>query len=513
MLIRCVTTPTVFVLSILLGTTASTLSVSAAPDPTAVREVLGRPLPVHVGLRRRGKAPYVISVRRRDRRGVFVNTNSLLVLGGGTSAPAVAYVGLAPANVNPATSPTSGSVLGYFANNAPLPIYEGSATAWAMSYCQTENYGANYDLSVLDGAAPQPNPCPVRGHFFVPGRNAYDAAGQTDTAGFAASDLPVQQADFSTTAANYPYLGQVVQVPYLAGSVAIVYNNSDAPFGTITFTAAELCGIFDGEITNWNQIPKTNQLLPVSASNPGFPQKTIKLVYRVDPNGTTLSLTNWLSAAVASGNGTHIPLHCTASGETWGLNPDFASALPEPPGASIFPFASFGEQGMMATVNGQDGAIGYVSGAYYNEYGLLSGSSTYFNVSSAQVYVANATGYGRDPVLDLPQAAQFINTMKKDMVVVYSCGAAYPGCTTVGRPIPDLAPLLGAYKTGCVAVVDPASYQAPASDIRSCRSRTSKCIPPETVSMRRACSSWAACSQTGRVRRTRRAQRCSAPAA
>jgi ABC-type phosphate transport system substrate-binding protein len=412
-------------------------------------------------VRRAGKGPYVIHVRQRNKRGVFVDTTSLLVLGGGTSAPAAAYVGLGPAGVNPATSPTAGSILGYFASHATLPIYAGGATSWALSYCQTENYAANYDLSVLDGAAPQPNPCPVRGHFFVPGRNAYDAAGQTDTADFSASDLPVAQSEFSTTASNYPYLGQVVQVPYLAGSVAIVYNNSDAPLGTLSLTAAQVCGIFDGEITNWNQIPRNNQLAAISTSNPGFPQKTIKLVYRVDPNGTTFSLTNWLSAAVAGGNGVHIPLHCTAPGETWGLNPDFVSALPEPPGASILPFASFGEQGMMATVNGQDGAIGYVSGAYYNDYGLLSGSSTYFNVSAAPVYLVNATGYARDPVLDLPQAAEYINTLKKDMTVVYTCGANYPGCTTIGRPIPDLVPLVGAYRSGCVAVVDPASYQSP----------------------------------------------------
>ncbi len=412
-------------------------------------------------VKRKGKGPYVIRVRKRNKLGVLVDTNSLLVLGGGTSSPAMAYVGVGPAGVNPATSPVAGSILGYFVNHAPLPVYAGGATSWALSYCQTENYAENYDLAVLDGTAPQPNPCPVRGHFFIPGQNAYDAAGQTDTADFSASDLPVAQSEFSATAANYPYLGQVVQVPYVAGSVAIVYNNSDAPFGTVNLTAAQVCGIFDGEITNWNQIPKINQLLPISATNPGFPQKTIKLVYRVDPNGTTFSLTNWLSAAVAGSGGTHIPLHCTAQGETWGLNPNFVYALPQPPGASILPFASFGEQGMMATVNGQDGAVGYVSGAYFNAYGLLSGSAAYVNVSTAHVYVANALGYDRDPVLDLPQAANLITTFKKDMVVQYSCGANYPGCTTIGRPIPDLVPLLGAYRSGCVGVVDPAAYQAP----------------------------------------------------
>jgi ABC-type phosphate transport system substrate-binding protein len=386
-----------------------------------------------------------------------VNGNSLLVLGGGSETPAIALVGTTGAAVNPATTPDTGSILGYFARTTPLPVSAGQATSWAVSYCQIQNYTSNLDLAVLDGAAPQPNLCPRLGALFTVGRNAYNsAADPTDTADFSISDLPIAQADYSLTAANYPARGELVQVPYFASSVAIIYNNFSAPLGTLDLTAAQICKIFDGEITDWDQIPSVDQTKAISSSNPGFPELPINVFYRTDPNGTTFSLTNWLSASVKA-SGRRIPLNCRGAGETWGLNPDFLTALPAPANSNIALYGASGDTGMLSGVNGLSGSFGYVTGAAFSA-ALNSPNDPYPSVAQAHVYGVPVTGYDKDPVLDLPATAYHITSFKKDMAVQYSCGAFAVGCTTVGRPFPDVVPLTGVYRPGCVGVIDPASY-------------------------------------------------------
>jgi ABC-type phosphate transport system substrate-binding protein len=416
-----------------------------------------------------GKRPYIVRGRRPH-----VNAASLLVLGGGSTFAAIAFSGASAANgTQPAVTQGAGSILGYFDATAALPSgAPAGVTAWTTSYCQT---GSGFGKAVLDGNVTEPNPCPALNVTPIPGF-AFDSPGETDTADFAASDAPVVQTEYSTLTPVYPKRGEFVQVPFLAGSVALAYDNTDVT-GTLRLTIPEICQIADGEITDWQGIPHAadsawvdpthgdvpSPVAPVGPKNPGFPERPLAFVYRSDPSGSTFAFTNFLSAAVTVSS----RLHCTGAGETWGLNQNFVQALPTPATQNTSAFVGVaGDANVISYINASDGAIGYTSGA-----GVLAAAPS--NVRSAQIYTVavNNPLFLKDPIVDLPTAASLVNTFKKDYVVNPTCGnsgtagaISGTGCTgssPLGRPIPDVVAATGVYKAGCLGVVDPSAYQAP----------------------------------------------------
>ncbi|MFA4967531.1 MAG: phosphate ABC transporter substrate-binding protein PstS, partial [Candidatus Margulisiibacteriota bacterium] len=78
--------------------------------------------------------------------------------------------------------------------------------------------------------------------------------------------------------------GDVLHIPTVMGSVAIVYN---LPVSGIKLDPRALAGIYLGKITNWND-PDISEL------NPGksLPNKKITVVHRSDGSGTTSIFTN-----------------------------------------------------------------------------------------------------------------------------------------------------------------------------------------------------------------------------
>lgn len=411
-----------------------------------------------------GKRPYYV-------RRPFVNGTSLLVLGGGATLPAITLTGLSGATgPRPAVTQGSGSILAYFNANAPLPLNAGTNTVWATSYCQT---GSDFGIGVLNGSNPEPQLCPTIGrHGLLPlsGANAFDSPGETDSADFTVSDAPVTQAQYSALAANYPGSGELVQVPFVANSIGIAFHNVDVAGHYLKLTIPEICQIADGEITDWDEIPRAadptvttgNATALVSATNPGFPEKPILFTYRSDDNGTTLAFTNFLSAAIRAN-----PLHCTGSGETWGLNSTFINALPTPPNQDTTNFiGAYLDTGVVASIEAQDGSIGYVEAA---NIGLVHTFHTY--LAKIYAYAIDQDRFLKDPIADLPGATRFITTFKKDDVVALTCGntgyagviaSSCDGTGTLGRPSPDIVAVSGAYKAGCLGIVDPAAYAAPA---------------------------------------------------
>jgi phosphate transport system substrate-binding protein len=73
-------------------------------------------------------------------------------------------------------------------------------------------------------------------------------------------------------------------------AVALPYVNSGIK-GTLTLTDDQVCGIFSGKLTNWNQIANRNAV-------PG----TIQVIYRADESGTTFLLLNHLNAVCTRAN-------------------------------------------------------------------------------------------------------------------------------------------------------------------------------------------------------------------
>ena len=164
-----------------------------------------------------------------------------------------------------------------------------SGYSWLATYAST---GSGFGKGVLNGSNPQPNPAPAIGVSALAGTNAFNGPDSPgDLADWAGSDAPVSQSEYTamTAVGHYAGRGEFVQIPYVAGAVAIAFHNNDDKGNSLALTIPEIVGLAEGTITNWSQIPesadyvgaaagdygavvqKADPTKPVSATNPGFP--------------------------------------------------------------------------------------------------------------------------------------------------------------------------------------------------------------------------------------------------
>jgi phosphate transport system substrate-binding protein len=365
---------------------------------------------------------------------------------GGATLPAIAYVGTTQAAAgqrNPATVPglgTAGSVLDYFAT-----AYSPNGGLDTFTYCQT---GSGFGKSVMDAdndnlgvstPAPLPPnanlPCasPV-GSSSTALVNGFGASGQ-NFGDFSGSDAPLNSTEFGDWATHSVTPGRSIygrglpaQIPYIVGSIAILYNNSDPAVeaARIDLSATQLCKIADGEITNWNQI------------NKHFASKTLAFTDRKDKSGTSFSFAN------------HLNKTCTGAGETYGVSQNYDEYIPGnpaigvlpnplPPGANhAFFLNGSGNGGVVAAIQGTDGAIGYVEAA--NASTAVNGSNLNF-----------ALVQGKDPIKDLPKSAGSVKTSGLLFSQAIGSDVANARASLVNLNPTD----------NCVLLVDPKSYAKP----------------------------------------------------
>lgn len=111
---------------------------------------------------------------------------------------------------------------------------------------------------------------------------------------FGASDAPLVASQLTNPAtgsyAESTADGPLIQIPTLAVAVTIAYNES-AQTTTLDLTDAQVCSIFSGAYTNWDQV------------NSSLPSAPITVVYRSDSSGTTYLLTQHLAAVCGTVNG------------------------------------------------------------------------------------------------------------------------------------------------------------------------------------------------------------------
>lgn len=276
---------------------------------------------------------------------------STTLYGGGATFPASAWHGnefiVGPVGgpvPNPSPRLTSagapGSYFGaYTASTAAqslIPFPAGATSRPAVSYCQTGS-GTGKNVLTGNGGRVVTGTCPD----FASSPTGFGAPAGTVDADFAGTDSPLTQSDFSTYVTNKAAAHvQPVQVPVVAGSIGIVYNNAQTG-GSIglaapVITLQKVCGIFSGAITNWNELGP-------------FPSKPIKVVYRSDSSGTSFGMSNHLSYVCP-----------TQSTPITGFSTQqvFLSAFPggtAPAGA----LTGSGNNGVLTTVAATDGAIGY----------------------------------------------------------------------------------------------------------------------------------------------------------
>ncbi len=154
------------------------------------------------------------------------------------------------------------------------------------------------------------------------------------TVDFGASDAPLSNADLT----GMP--GKVVQIPTVAGAVAVVYNVRGMSSG-LKLSGPVLAQIYLGQIKRWNDPA-------IAALNPGksLPGQSIAVGHRSDGSGTSFIFTNYLKAVSPA----------WASGVGAGKSVDWPVGL-----------GGKGSDGVASIVKSTPGSIGYVELAFANQ--------------------------------------------------------------------------------------------------------------------------------------------------
>jgi phosphate transport system substrate-binding protein len=143
---------------------------------------------------------------------------------------------------------------------------------------------------------------------------------EAGTVDFAASDKPLDAREAAKVERG------VVQLPLTAGAIAVAYN---LPGCSLKLSQAQLVQIFEGKITNFQELGCANQ--------------PIQVMVRSDGSGTTYNFTNSLAAFSPS----------------WKNGPGVGKSVNWPTGVG-----AKGNEGVAASMLQTKGSIGYVEAAY-----------------------------------------------------------------------------------------------------------------------------------------------------
>lgn len=163
---------------------------------------------------------------------------------------------------------------------------------------------------------------------------------------FAASDVPLTRGRFEK------YRGRVMQIPWILGAVAVVYNVPEIPGNyNLKLSAEALAKIYRGEVVYWDD-PAIKELNPDIASL--LPHREIIAVHRSDSSGTTEIFTAFLHEA---------------SPGTWprDLVGKTVNWLVDNTGRGV---GAKGNEGVTVTITQTPYSIGYVELGYALEYSL-----------------------------------------------------------------------------------------------------------------------------------------------
>jgi ABC-type phosphate transport system substrate-binding protein len=181
----------------------------------------------------------------------------------------------------------------------------------------------------------------------VPPAGKNPAFGNVD---FGASDAALVTSQVSSfvrvpSTATYP----MIQVPAMGIAITIPYSFKGLPAPAVTLRDNDLCGIFSGKITNWNQ----------TSANPG--NQAITVVYRSDGSGTSFTLLTHLATPGVCTTGTGGNSNITFTATT-----TFASLFGGTPPSNFI-----GESGsggvrteLLSLQTAGSGAVGYVGPDY-----------------------------------------------------------------------------------------------------------------------------------------------------
>lgn len=161
---------------------------------------------------------------------------------------------------------------------------------------------------------------------------------------FAGSDAALSS-DELTSSKERCFGGEALELPVYISPIAVVYNLPGVSAKNLQMSATTLAKIFDNKITKWNDPA-------IAAENPGvtLPDLAIIPVHRSDDSGTTENFTDYLSKA---------------SDGAWSY--EVAGAWPISGGQS-----GAKTQGVIDTVSGAEGAIGYADASRAGTLGTVA---------------------------------------------------------------------------------------------------------------------------------------------
>ncbi|AOJ42383.1 phosphate ABC transporter substrate-binding protein [Burkholderia lata] len=210
----------------------------------------------------------------------------------------------------------------------------------------------------------------------------------TGTVHFANSDAALSSAQITSyKAALGATNGPLIQIPYIVTPITIPVVNGPAVTSTTTpqttpgqahsiaLNDDDLCGIFSGKLTDWNQVinPQTGSAYTTTSS-------PIKVIYRSDGSGTTELLTRHLAAVCSATN--------TATGVTFVDSLTFTASFPGGVVPSNFTGVS-GSGGVRNALSSSTGAaVAYLSPDYTNTF-LAPSSTVVTSAGALQLPVAS----------------------------------------------------------------------------------------------------------------------------
>lgn len=153
---------------------------------------------------------------------------------------------------------------------------------------------------------------------------------------FAGSDSALTSTELTNyNTAKLATFGKLIQIPAVGTSVTIPYKRTGVT--SLQLTGAQLCDVFSGTKTTWGQLLGTADTM------------AIKVIYRSGSSGTTELLSRFLNDSCPTKfgvSGTFITANIGAEPDNWQAVATSADVV--------------------AAVNANDGAIGYVSPDYVN---------------------------------------------------------------------------------------------------------------------------------------------------
>jgi phosphate transport system substrate-binding protein len=267
-------------------------------------------------------------------------------------------------DVSDGGSTTGGDSLSGTLNGGGSSAQESAQAAWRAGF-QSTNSGVTVNYDPVGSGTGREN--------FISG--AYM---------FAGSDSALSTEEGELDSAKERCGGEdPIEVPAYVSPIAVVFNLEGVD--DLNLSADVIAQIFDGKITTWND-PK------IAADNPDaeLPDTGITPVHRSDDSGTTTNFTDYLSKASTSWP--------YPADDTWPIKGGEAAAQ---------------TSGMVSTVTGGNGTIGYADESQAGELGVAAIKvGTEFNKPSAegaaQVLAESPRAEGRadvDMAIDVDRTA------------------------------------------------------------------------------------------------------------